>query len=108
MDPDPSGLRGCQRAIGVWAQGEGVGYWPVLANLARLAEEVGELARLVLVHEGIKAPLPGLADRLTEEAGDVLFTTLLLTNQLGIDAADAVAGALARARRRGPPRGPAS
>lgn len=101
MDVQRRSLADEQRAIDAWAGELGVGYWPVMANLARLCEEVGELSRLLLIREGIKSPVADLGARLNEETGDVLFTALLLCNQLGVDAGDALAAALARARARG-------
>lgn len=84
------------------------GYWPPLANLARLFEECGELARAVNQAHGPKPLKPGEAQAaLDEELGDTLYVLLVLANSLGVDAAAALAGAIARAsaraaQRRGP------
>ncbi len=84
------------------------GYWPPLANLARLFEECGELARAVNQAHGPKPLKPGEAQAaLDEELGDTLYVLLVLANSLGVDVAAALAGAIARAsaraaQRRGP------
>ena len=62
------------------------GYWPPLANLARLFEECGEVARVVNQTHGPKRrkegePLTVLA----EELGDVLYVLLALANSLDVD-----------------------
>ena len=40
-------FRDAQQAVDRWIGQFEEGYWPPLANLARLVEEVGELARLM-------------------------------------------------------------
>jgi NTP pyrophosphatase (non-canonical NTP hydrolase) len=66
------------------------GYWDPLANLARLTEEVGELAREVNHRWGPKTKKP------TEETGDValemgdiLFVVAAMANQMNIDLEEA-------------------
>ena len=77
------------------------GYWPPLANLARLFEECGELARVVNQTHGPKLRKAGEEPlALGEELGDVLFVTLALANSLGVDASDALAEAISKAQRR--------
>ena len=60
------------------------GYFPPLLLLARLSEEVGEVAR-VLAHENGKTPKPGeeVGD-LELELADLLFVMLCLTNSRGL------------------------
>ena len=77
------------------------GYWPPLANLARLFEECGELARAVNQAHGpkrIKADETQAAAH--EELGDVLYTLLVLANSLGVDADTALRAAIAKAGAR--------
>ncbi len=77
------------------------GYWPPLANLARLFEECGELARGVNQTHGPKLRKPDeAAVELSEELGDVLFVTLVVANSLGVDANTALAEAIRKAQRR--------
>ena len=73
------------------------GYFPPLVNLARLTEEVGELARELNHRFG---PKKKKADEpegdIALELGDVVFVCVVLANQLGIDLDDAVARTLAK------------
>ncbi len=93
-------LSDAQSAVDASIQALG-GYWPPLANLARLFEECGELARAVNQAHGPKPVKSGeVAASLEEELGDVLYITLVLANNLGLDATTALEGALARARQR--------
>lgn len=60
------------------------GYFPPLLLLARLSEEVGEVAR-VLSHENGKTPKPGEAvGDLELELADALFVMICLANQRGL------------------------
>ncbi len=77
------------------------GYWPPLANLARLFEECGELARAVNQAEGYKRVKPGEARAAAdEELGDALYVLLVLANSLGVDAEEALSAVLAKVRAR--------
>lgn len=77
------------------------GYWPPLANLARLFEECGELARAVNQAHGPKRVKSGEAQAAAhEELGDVLYTLLVLANSLDVDASDALAAVLEKVRSR--------
>jgi NTP pyrophosphatase (non-canonical NTP hydrolase) len=68
-----------------------VGYFEPLANLARLVEEQGELARELLHHHGPKPKKPGEAPgTVADEIGDVLFTIICLANSLKIDLDEAL------------------
>jgi len=95
-----STLRAAQAAVDASIRALG-GYWPPLANLARLFEECGELARAVNQAHGPKRLKPGEARAAAaDELGDVLYVLLALANSLGIDAAAALDGALQKARDR--------
>jgi NTP pyrophosphatase (non-canonical NTP hydrolase) len=96
----PLTLTAAQGAVDASIQALG-GYWPPLANLARLFEECGELARAVNQTYGPKPVKPAeSAASLEEELGDVLYITLVLANNLHLDAGLALDGALARSRKR--------
>jgi NTP pyrophosphatase (non-canonical NTP hydrolase) len=93
-------LRAAQAAVDETIQALG-GYWPPLANLARLFEECGELARAVNQATGHKRVKLGEAQVMArEELGDALYVLLVLANSLDVDAAEALSEALAKARRR--------
>ncbi len=68
--------------IGQFAEG----YWAPLSNLARLTEEVGELAREMNHRFGQKPKKPGEPDGdLALELADILFVIIAIANQQGID-----------------------
>lgn len=77
------------------------GYWPPLSNLARLTEEVGELARLMNHRFGHK---PKKADEgeqdLALELADILFVLLVIANEQGIDLDEALERTLEKYRVR--------
>lgn len=88
-------LREAQAAVDRWISGFEEGYWPPLANLARLTEEVGELARELNHRYGSK---PKKADEpesdLALELADVLFVIITLANEQEIDLGAAFARVL--------------
>lgn len=62
------------------------GYFSPLANLARLTEEVGELAREINHYYGEKQKKPTEEENSVKaELGDNLFVLLCIANSLGID-----------------------
>jgi NTP pyrophosphatase (non-canonical NTP hydrolase) len=90
-----------QRRVDDWIGQFEEGYWPPLANLARLVEEVGELARLMNHRFGPKTKKPGEPEQdLGEELGDVLFVILVLANEQGIDLDEALGRVLEKYRVR--------
>jgi NTP pyrophosphatase (non-canonical NTP hydrolase) len=61
-------------------------YWPPLANLARLTEEVGEIARAINQAHGPKRiKADEAAAQLAGEMGDALFVLLCLANSTSVD-----------------------
>lgn len=103
----PVTLAEAQRAVDASILALG-GYWPPLANLARLFEECGELARVVNQRHGPKLVKSGeVSSGEREELGDALYTLLVLANSLGVDAEEALREALDKvARRIAPPEPP--
>jgi NTP pyrophosphatase (non-canonical NTP hydrolase) len=94
-------LAEAQRRVDAWIGQFEEGYWPPLANLARLVEEVGELARLMNHRFGPKKKKPEEAEQnLGEELGDVLFVLLVLANEQKIDLGDALERVLEKYRIR--------
>ncbi|MDN6562573.1 nucleotide pyrophosphohydrolase [Enterococcus sp.] len=66
------------------------GYFSPLGQLARLTEEVGELAREVNHYYGEKKKKNSEKPKtVEEELGDVLFVTIIMANSLGIDLTEA-------------------
>jgi NTP pyrophosphatase (non-canonical NTP hydrolase) len=98
--PAPLTLAEAQRAVDASILALG-GYWPPLANLARLFEECGELARVVNQTHGPKLVKASEMQReAREELGDTLYVTLALANSLGVDADEALRTALDKTARR--------
>jgi NTP pyrophosphatase (non-canonical NTP hydrolase) len=66
------------------------GYWPPLTNLARLIEEVGELARELNHRYGHKPKKPGEPEQdLAIELADILFVIIAIANEQKIDLSEA-------------------
>ena len=90
-------LNEAQARVDAWISRFEEGYWPPLANLARLVEEVGELARELNHRFGSKPKRPDEADTdLALEIGDILFVLIALSNERGIDLDDALKRVLAK------------
>jgi NTP pyrophosphatase (non-canonical NTP hydrolase) len=84
-------LRQAQAAVDAWISRFEEGYWPPLVNLARLTEEVGELARELNHRYGAKPKKPDEPDAdLGLEMADILFVLLALANEQGIDLGEAL------------------
>ena len=60
------------------------GYFSPLAMMARLTEELGELAREINHHYGEKPKKNRIGKKIEEEIGDVLFVLVCLANSLHI------------------------
>ena len=76
-------LRELQGEVAAWIAHD---MWPPLANLARLSEEVGELAREINGRYGPKAKrADGRPGDLALELGDVVFTLAALAVETGVD-----------------------
>ncbi len=94
-------LSEAQRRVDAWIGQFEEGYWPPLANLARLTEEVGELARLMNHRFGPKTKKPGEEEQdLALELADVLFVLLVIANEQGIDLGAALQRTLEKYRLR--------
>lgn len=66
------------------------GYWPPLTNLARLVEEVGELARELNHRFGHKTKKPAEpAQDLALELADIMFVLIAIANEQRIDLEEA-------------------
>jgi NTP pyrophosphatase (non-canonical NTP hydrolase) len=75
-----------QEEVDAWIEQFEEGYFAPLPMLARLTEEVGELARVLMHHYGGKKPKPGEDPGDTgEEIADALFVLICLANSQDID-----------------------
>ena len=94
-------LSEAQARVDAWIGQFEEGYWPPLANLARLTEEVGELARLLNHRFGPKRKKESEPEQdLGEELADVLFVLLVIANEQKIDLASALERVLEKYRVR--------
>jgi NTP pyrophosphatase (non-canonical NTP hydrolase) len=94
-------LKEAQARVDAWISQFEEGYWPPLSNLARLTEEVGELARLMNHRFGHKPKKAGETDQdLALELADILFVLLVIANEQGIDLDEALARTLEKYRHR--------
>lgn len=82
-------MKTMQREVDAYISQFKVGYFSPLANLARLTEEVGELAREINHYHGEKPKKASEnANAIEAELGDNLFVLLCLANSLNIDMTD--------------------
>ena len=90
-----------QRAVDEYISEYTNGYFPPLSMLARLTEELGELARALSHQEGFKKPKPGEGkESVEEELCDLLFVAVCLANQQKMDLDAAFERALSKYRER--------
>ena len=83
-------LTDAQRRVDAWISQFEEGYFHPLTNLARLAEEVGELAREINHRYGEKTKKPEEPDGdLGMEMADILFVLICMANREGIDLQEA-------------------
>lgn len=78
-------FKDAQQQVDAWISQFEEGYFPHLLNLARMTEELGEVARVVS-HLNGKKPKPGedVGD-LGLELADLLFVIVCMANREGID-----------------------
>ncbi|MGD8278342.1 MAG: nucleotide pyrophosphohydrolase [Gemmatimonadota bacterium] len=94
-------LAEAQAAVDAWIGQFEEGYWPPLSNLARLVEEVGELARELNHRHGHKPKKPDEPEQdLALELADILFVLVALANEQKIDLDDAFQRVLEKYRSR--------
>ena len=88
-------LRDAQERVDRYISQFKQGYFPPLVNLARLTEEVGELAREINHRFGPKTKKTDEPEGdVALELGDILFVLIVLANQMGLDLDDALEGTL--------------
>ena len=94
-------FREAQQAVDRWVGQFEEGYFPPLANVARLAEEVGELAREINHQFGPKPKKPEeRAGSIAEELADIILVVVCLANSQQIDLDDAFAKTMAKVTSR--------
>ena len=94
-------LRDAQTRVHSWIAQFEEGYFDPLTNLARLAEEVGELAREVNHRFGQKTKKSDEpAGDLAMEMADIMFVLVCMANREGIDLQDAFDRMMAKVEAR--------
>ena len=84
-----------QQQVDHWISTHTPGYFMPLMMLARMSEELGELARAVSHKHGDKRPKPGeKTGDVAEEIADLIFVLICLANEQKIDLDDAWKGLL--------------
>lgn len=79
-------IREAQQIVDDWIQQFEEGYWSPLTNLARLMEEVGELAREINHRFGQKRKKADEPEKeISEELGDIFWALICLANSLQVD-----------------------
>lgn len=80
-----------QKTVDRWISTIGAGYFSPLTNMAILAEETGEVARIIARKYGDQKAKDGETLNLADELADVLWVTLAIANQTGVDLTKAFA-----------------
>jgi NTP pyrophosphatase (non-canonical NTP hydrolase) len=90
-----------QQEVDDWISQFEEGYFAPLPMLARLTEEVGELARVLMHRYGGKKPKPGEEPGdAGEEIADAIFVLVCMANSLGVDLDVAFAEMMRKYRER--------
>ncbi|HEO64636.1 MAG TPA: nucleotide pyrophosphohydrolase [Spirochaetes bacterium] len=88
-------LEDAQREVHKYVSQFKMGYWAPLSNLARLIEEVGELARELNHLYGNKSKKPTEGEgHIADEIGDILFTLICIANSEDIDLTTSLKGVI--------------
>ncbi|MDR3273466.1 MAG: nucleotide pyrophosphohydrolase [Flavobacteriaceae bacterium] len=79
-------LKETQVQVDGWIKEYGVRYFNELTNMAQLTEEVGEVARIIARRYGEQSEKESDKGKdLGAELADVIFVTVCLANQTGVD-----------------------
>ncbi|HKB79764.1 MAG TPA: nucleotide pyrophosphohydrolase [Thermoanaerobaculia bacterium] len=90
-----------QESVDRWIRSETNGYFQPLQMIARLTEELGELARAVSHRFGEKVPKPREpSGEVADELCDVIFVAICMANSLQIDLDSSWDGLLLKLRER--------
>ena len=90
-------IKKCQERVDAWIKTVGVRYFGELTNMAILAEEVGEVARIIARRYGDQSCKADERDMdLGDELADVMWVVMCLANQTGVDLEEAFERNLAK------------
>jgi len=94
-------LNDAQRRVDAWVAQFEEGYFHPMSNIARLTEEVGELAREINHRYGQKTKKPEEAEGdVGMEMADILFVVICMANREGIDLQEAFDRMMAKVETR--------
>lgn len=83
-------IREAQEMVDNWIKTIGVRYFSPLTNMAILAEETGEVARIMARLHGDQSFKEGETPNLADELADLLWVTIAIANQEGINLTEAL------------------
>lgn len=83
-------IKEAQERVDAWIKEYGVRYFNELTNTAILAEEVGEVARIMARKYGEQSFKEGEKNELGDELADVLWVLICIANQTGVDLTEAL------------------
>ncbi len=83
-------IKEAQERVDSWIKEYGVRYFNELTNTAILAEEVGEVARIMARRYGEQSFKEGEKQDLADELADVLWVLICIANQTGTDLTEAL------------------
>ncbi|MGM5480565.1 MAG: MazG nucleotide pyrophosphohydrolase domain-containing protein [Nanobdellota archaeon] len=78
-------LQKAQEEVNKYFELSGHKVWPRFAIIARLQEEISEIARIISVDEGLRQQSKIDNMNYTDEFGDALFQLIHLANQCDVD-----------------------
>lgn len=87
---DKMEIKELQQTVDKWIKEYGVRYFSPLTNMAILAEEVGEVARVMARVHGEQSAKEGDKLCLADELADVLWVVAAIANQTGVDLEEAM------------------
>lgn len=90
METSPT-IRQLQETVDRWITTTGVRYFSPLTNMAILAEETGEVGRQMARIYGDQSFKPGESPALADELADLIWVTVAIANQTGVDLTEAIA-----------------
>ncbi len=91
-----AGLAAAQAIVDDWIGRYGKGYFSPLTNMAVLAEETGEVARVLARTDGDQRAKAGERLDLADELADVVWVVCAIANQHGIDLGEAFSNNIAK------------
>ena len=83
-------IQEAQERVDEWIKSYGVRYFNELTNTAILAEEVGEVARIMSRRYGEQSFKEGEKSDLGDELADVLWVLICIANQTGVNLTEAL------------------